>query len=236
MSDVKEIFGDFLEYREDPVKLDVNPLVLSVRLKKMKDADPNIWRRLEDPQVKAEITGDDFNDAEKIKDYYGKKIMWSTLKDSRISEYRKALQYLLEHPKSTLTKREAGMFATLPYFYQEDQILDTIAKQYRVTGCPSVQPNLKKFDRELVYIHQTSRWVNKKKFVFYWFADDNQFVYNIQLEEDNPLRGFFEDIVLTKPSNIFETYITKVDYPFDYYKMFSYKIKEKNASSNPDRY
>ena len=212
------------EYRETPIKFDVNPLVLSVRLKKIKDADPTQWFRLEHPEVKARLMGDDFNDAEKIKDYYSKKIMWNTLKDSRVSDYRKSLQYLLEHPKTTLNKKEVGMFVTLPYFYEEDQVLDSIAKNYRVADCPVVKPNLTKIQRELVYIHQTSRWVNKKKFIFYWFADDNQYVYNIQLEEGNLLRKFFEDCVLTRSTTVFETHITKVDYPFDYYKMFDFRM------------
>jgi len=211
-------------YHDAPTRLDVNPLVLSVRLKKIKDADPTRWLRLEDPQVKAELMGDDFNEAEAIKDYYSKKLMWSSLKDTRMSEYRTHLMGLLSQVKTTLTKREIGMIVTLPYFFAEDQVLDSIAKDYLVDNCPDVKPNLKKFQRELVYIHQTTRWVNRKKFIFYWFADDNRFVYNIQLEEGNLLRKFFEDMVLTQSTTKFETHITKVDYPFDYYKMFDFRM------------
>ena len=212
------------EYQEAPVLLDVNPLVLSVRLKKIKETDPTHWYRLEDPRVKSELTGDDFNEAEAIKDYYSKKLMWSSLKDSKLSAYRTHLIGLLSQVKTTLTKKEVGMIVTLPYFYAEDQVMDSIAKNYLVDNCPDVRPNLKKFQRELVYIHQTTRWVNKKKFIFYWFADDNNFVYNIQLDEGNLLRKFFEDMVLTQSTTKFETHITKVDYPFDYYKMFDFRM------------
>jgi len=212
------------EYREAPTKFDVDPLVLSVRLKKIRDEDPSKWYRLDDPNVKAALTGDDFNDAQVIKEYYSKKMMWVNLKDSRLSDYRSNLVQFLSQVKSTLSKKEVGMVVTLPHFYQEDQVLDSIIKNYQVTDCPLVKPNLKKFQRELVYIHQTSRWVNKKKFIFYWFADDNRFVYNIQLDEGNLLRKFFEDIVLTQSTTKFETHITKVDYPFDYYKMFDFRI------------
>ena len=213
-----------VEYREAPTKFDVDPLVLSVRLKKIRDEDPSKWYRLDDPHVKAALTGDDFNDAQVIKEYYSKKMMWVNLKDSRLSDYRSNLVQFLSQVKSTLSKKEVGMVVTLPHFYQEDQVLDSIIKNYQVTDCPLVKPNLKKFQRELVYIHQTSRWVNKKKFIFYWFADDNRFVYNIQLDEGNLLRKFFEDIVLTQSTTKFETHITKVDYPFDYYKMFDFRI------------
>lgn len=212
------------EYREDPIKFDVNPLVLSVRLKKIKEADPAKWLRLEDPQVKAELMGDDFNEAEAIKDYYSKKLMWTSLKDTKMSAYRTHLMGLLSQVKTTLTKKEVGMIVTLPYFYAEDQVMDSIAKSYRVVDCPIVKPNLKKFTRELFYLHSTTRWVNKTKFNFYWFADDNNYIYNIQLEEGNLLRKFFEDLVLTRPSTKFETHITKVDYPFDYYKMFDFRM------------
>lgn len=212
------------EYREAPVKFDVNPLVLSVRLKKMKELDPTQWFRLEDPTVKAKLMGEDFYEAEAIKEYYGKKLMWTSLKDSRLSDYRTHLMGFLEHPKSTLTKREVGMVVTLPYFYAEDQVLDSIIKKYRVKDCPRVMPGMTTITRELVYIHNTSRWIGKKKFIFYWFADDNQFIYNIQIEEGNLLRKFFEHTVLTKGTNVFETHISKVDYPFDYYKMFDFKV------------
>jgi predicted DNA-binding protein YlxM (UPF0122 family) len=212
------------EYREDPIKFDVDPLVLSVRLKKLKETDPTQWHRLEHPSVKSQLMGDDFNDAQSIKEYYSKKLMWSSLKDSKMSAYRTHLISLLSQVKSTLTKKEVGMIVTLPYFYAEDQIMDSIAKNYQVVDCPAVKPNLKKLQRELVYIHQTTRWVNKKKFIFYWFADDNNFVYNIQLDEGNLLRKFFEDIVLIQSTTKFETHITKVDYPFDYYKMFDFRM------------
>lgn len=212
------------EYREDPIKFDVDPLVLSVRLKKIKETDPSQWFRLESSDVKARLMGEDFNEAEAIKDYYSKKLMWNSLKDTRMSSYRTHLMSLLSQVKSTLTKKEVGMVVTLPYFYAEDQVMDSIAKNYRVVDCPMVKPNLQKFTRELVYIHQTSRWVNKTKFVFYWFADDNNYVYNIQLEEGNILRKFFEDAVLTQSTTRFETHITKVDYPFDYYKMFDFRM------------
>jgi hypothetical protein len=212
------------EYREDPSQFDVNPLVLSVRLKKIREENPTQWFRLEDPSVKSKLMGEDFNEAEAIKEYYSKKLMWTSLKDTKMSAYRTHLIGLLSQVKTTLTKKEVGMIVTLPYFFAEDQVMDLIAKNYRVVDCPQVRPNLKKFQRELVYIHQTSRWVNRKKFIFYWFADDNQYVYNIQLEEGNLLRKFFEDAVLTRSTTMFETHITKVDYPFDYYKMFDFRM------------
>ena len=218
------------EYREEPNKFDVDPLVLSVRLKKMKALDTVMFRRLEDPEVKAELAKEDFDDAETIKNYYGKKLMWTALKDSRLSEYRKVLQHLLEHPKTTLSKKETGLIVTLPYFYEEDLVLDTLTKNYLTENTPDVRPNLKKFTRELTFVDQTSRWLNKKRFIYYWFVDDNKYVYNIQIDEGNVLRTFFEDIVLAKPTSIFESHLTKVQHPFDYYKLFDYKIvKEKNA-------
>jgi hypothetical protein len=212
------------EYLEGPTRFDVNPLVLSVRLRKILQDNPNQWFRLESAEVKARLTGDDFNDAEDIKTYYSKKLMWSSLKDSRLSDYRTHLMSYLAHPKTILSRKEVGMIVSLPYFYAEDQVMDLIAKNYQVADCPHVKPNLKKFTRELAYVHQTSRWINKKKFIFYWFADDNKFVYNIQLEEGNLLRKFFEDAVLTQSTTIFETHITKVDHPFDYYKMFDFRM------------
>ncbi len=211
-------------YREEPIKFDVNPLVLSVCLKRIKEGDALQWYRLEDPHVKSQLESEDFNQAEAIKEYYSKKLMWSSLKDTRISDYRSHLVNFLQHPKTTLTKKEVGMVVTLPYFYAEDQVLDSIIKNYRVTDCPRVTPNMSSVTRELVYIHHTSRWINKKKFIFYWFADDNRYVYNIQIEEGNLLRKFFEHTVLTKGTSVFETYISKVDYPFDYYKMFDFKV------------
>jgi hypothetical protein len=217
------------EYREDPIKLDVNPLVLSVRLKKIREENPNQWFRLESPEVKARLMGDDFNEAEDIKDYYSKKLMWTSLKDTKLSDYRTHLMSYLAHPKTVLSRKEAGMIVSLPYFYAEDQVMDSIAKNYLVTDCPDVRPNLNKFTRQMVFIHGTKRWVNRKKFIFYWFADDNRFVYNIQLEEGNLLRKFFENVVLTQSTTTFETHIAKVDYPFDYYKMFDFTLKDKNA-------
>lgn len=217
-------------YREKPLVFDVDPLVLSVRLKKMKSADTTAWYRLESPQVKAELDEEDWNDAIKIKDYYSKKLVWDTLSDVNLTDYRSSLLQLLHHPKHNLSNREVGMIVTLPYFYEEDQILDDIIKSYDVKDPPRVTPNLGRFTRKLTHIATTSRWVNKTDFNFYWFADDNKFVYLIQLAKDNLLLKFFEDAVL-KGDTIFDTLITKVDYPFSYYKMYDFKMlkKEQNA-------
>ena len=137
------------EYREDPIKLDVNPLVLSVRLKKIREENTTQWFRLESPEVKARLMGDDFNEAEDIKDYYSKKLMWTSLKDTKLSDYRTHLMSHLAHPKTVLSRKEAGMIVSLPYFYAEDQVMDSIAKNYLVTDCPDVLPKPEPFDCEL---------------------------------------------------------------------------------------
>jgi hypothetical protein len=219
------------EYRESPVKFNIDPIVLSVRLKKMIADNPAyLGKRLEDPDVQSAVTSDDFNEAVEVKEYFSKKLMWASLKASHMSSYRQNLMQYIQHPKTVLSKKEIGMIVTLPYFYDEDKVLDTISSTYRVENTPRVKPNLAKILRELVFIHTTSRWINKVKQITYWFADDNQYVYTIQVEENNVLRKFFEDIILTKSSSIFETHIAKVEYPFDHYKMFDYKlVKEKNA-------
>lgn len=223
------IFGSST-FKEKPTVFDMDPLVLSVRLKKIKEANPNVWIRLESAKVKEEVQGDDWNDAVKIKDYYSKKLVWNTLSDEKLSNYRTALLQLLHHPKHNLSKREMGMIVTLPNFYEEDQTLDGIVKSYRVSDIPRVTPNLGRFARNLTPIGTTNRWVNKKHFNFYWFADDNKFVYSIQLAKDNVLLPFFEDAIMSNEPS-FDTLLTKVDYPFSYYKMYDFKLlkKEYNA-------
>ncbi len=224
----KSVFAD--TYREEPVVFDVDPLVLSVRLKKMKAADPHGWHRIESPQVKAQLDGEDWNDAIKIKDYYSKKLVWNSLSDEKLSNYRASLLQLLHHPKHNLSKKEVGMIVTLPHFYEEDQTLDSIVKSYRVADTPRITPNLGRFARNLTLIGTTNRWLNKTHFNFYWFADDNKFVYSIQLAKDNVLLPFFEDAIMSNEPS-FDTLLTKVDYPFSYYKMYDFKLlkKEQNA-------
>jgi hypothetical protein len=211
-------------YRENPITMKDDPLVLSVRLKKLVESS-GTWYRLQDPEVKSAVIEEDVSDSEKIKDYYKRKVLLETLKTGNLSSYRKALMSLMENKKEEYTPQQIGLFVSLPYFYEEDSLLENMKSNYSLDSIKRVTPNLAKQIREVNFVTKTKRFINKTRHNRYWFSNDNNELCMIQLPEtNNALINFFESYISKNNRLMLDTPAVAEFYPIPHYKLFDFRL------------
>ncbi len=211
-------------YRETPITVEDDPFVLSVRLKKLVEST-GTWYRLQDPEVKSAVTNEDVSDSEKIKDYYKRKVLLETLKTGNLSNYRKALMSLIESKKEEYTSQQIGLLVSLPYFYEEDCLLENMKLTYSLDSIKRVTPNLARQVKEVKFVTKTKRFINKQRHNRYWFSNNNNELCSIQLTEtNNTLIKFFESYISKNNRLILDTHAVAEFYPIPHYKLFDFQI------------
>jgi hypothetical protein len=221
-------------YNEKEVEFKEDPLVLAVSLKDIMSQNLGSYYSLDDPRVFENITDDIREQAEHIRKYYGKKYFWSNLSSNQhLSDFRGRVCYLLENRIHTCKDKDAGIYYKLPYFYDEDMIYDEFKKLYNTTDIPRIgsikTPNTK-HQLTLKYLRTTSSRQQKRNLNRFWFTD-NQYLYNIEIANDNPLLELFKQIVVEKLTVTFDTYynVDRIDQMY-FYKLFNFTLaKETNA-------
>jgi hypothetical protein len=221
-------------YREKDLEFKEDPLVLSVSLKDLMDRNPGVYYSLEDLRV-FENVNDSIRDlAEQVRKYYGKKYFWTNLSSHQsLSDFRGRVCYLLENRIRTCKDKDAGIYYKLPYFYDEDMIYDDFKKQYNTADVPRigspVTPNVK-HQLTLTYLKTTSCRQQKRNLNRFWFTD-NDYLYNIEIANDNPLLEMFKQLVTEKVTVTLDTYynVDRINQMY-FYKLFNFTIaKESNA-------
>lgn len=209
-----------------------DPLILSCVTKRLLDTGQG-YRNMEDETVLEYLTEDDVELAERIREYYTKKFFWRALSDSRtLSDYRRRLINLLENRITNCKDQDCGIYYKLPYFYEEDMSYDEFKKNLKTNDISSLgNKRSNRFLKQLEFLKTTLSAQRKRKIIRYWFKDDNNWLYGLELTSDNPLLGIFDDYLKDHPVVLFDTRLTedRID-SMHYYKLFQYKFaKEKNA-------
>lgn len=153
----------------------------------------NPARRWEDIETVV-VWQDDIEEAERLKKYYRERMIMEALKSANginRSQFRQKLAKLVIN-ELLITKKEIGLLMRLPYFYEEDQALDTIVEltddsKVQGTSCHAYTGVVTPLNKILA-----SR--NSGDFYHYWFTDADRTPYNFVIKSDNPLRGMFEAI------------------------------------------
>lgn len=229
-ADALSPFNEILKERITEFKED--PLVLACVLKAYTTANKG-YLSLESDVLIGLITDEDKVLAEKIREYYTKKFFWRILSDSKsLSDYRLRLVNLLENRITKCKDQDCGIYYKLPYFYEEDVVYDEFKKNLKtddISSLGSSRHNL--MLKQLEFLKTTFSAQRKRKIVRYWFKDDNQFLYGIELASDNPLLMIFDDYLKDRQFVLFETRLSedRID-SMHYYKLYNYKfVKENNA-------
>lgn len=139
---------------------------------------------------------DDIEEAERLKKYYRESMVMQALKSTdgvNRSKFRQKLAKLVVN-ELEITKEEIGLLHRLPYFYAEDQALDTIVAG---TDCSrinhlGVQRTL--FECTLTPLKQILVSRRSGDFQNYWFADKDNTPYNLVIKSDNPLLKLFDGL------------------------------------------
>jgi len=167
-------------------------LALSVTWQRLR-LSPNIRpTKLTDSILFKEIIQEDRDKAERIRDYYSKKLMVITLREQRISKFRKDLSTFV-HGDSKIVKEEMmPLIYRLPEFYDYDIVFDEMVRELNTrfefpenttawSGTKFLKP-IKKFVVKL----RTNR------FSEYWLKDDDNKACKIEIPIDNKLNHLWE--------------------------------------------
>ena len=172
------------EIYESPTDL----LALSCAWKRMRDAGTAQGRisKLLDRDLFELLTSEDYSHAERVRDYYSKKIVIWKLKGDRMTSYRNDLSTFVHSDGTKFREDMLGLAYHLPSFYDYDTQMDDVRFQVEATGIPS-KPliNSPKILKPLKRIAHKSKRVN---FVQYWFRDTtNNHASLIQIDAKNQL-------------------------------------------------
>lgn len=210
------------EFKEDP-------LVLACVLKAYTETGKG-YLSLDNETLIGLVTDADRQQAEKIREYYTKKFFWRALSDARqLSDYRRRLINLLENRIAKCKDQDCGIYYKLPYFYEEDVVYEEFKKNLKTTEIShlgNARHNI--MTKRLEFLTTTLSAQRKRKIIRYWFKDDNEFLYGLELTSDNPLLMIFDDYLKEQGSVLFQTRLTedRID-NMNYYKLYNYKfIKE----------
>lgn len=222
-------------YRETSTVFKEDPLVLACVIKRFGYGNSTVHIGLENNSVIQMITDSDRWLAEQIRKYYTKKWFWQTLSDVRgMSDFRSRCCYLLENRIRECKEKDAGIYYKLPWFYEEDMHYDEFKKQYKTKDSDFSDSKFRspstKFKFELAYLKSTQSRQQKRKLERFWFTDGN-FLYNIEVLQDNPLIEMFRHMLELNKSLFLESYcrIERIDQMY-FYKLYQFNfIKEQNA-------
>jgi len=149
-----------------------------------------------------------------------------------LSDYRRRLINLLENRIRNCKDQDCGIYYKLPYFYEEDVVYEEFKKTLKTDSISSLGSSRQNtMLKRLEFLKTSSVRQRKCKQIRYWFKDDNNFLYGIELTSDNPLLPIFDDYIKDRSTILFETRITedRIDNMY-FYKLYSYKfVKEQNA-------
>lgn len=129
-----------------------------------------------------EISKESYDLAKKIEDFYTKKFMIHVMKGFRLSHFRQDLLWCFQNPLQ-FTDDSIRILYTLKEFYEQDQVVDRIAKgNYWVTkDATHTSPK-----HVLTYIDKTIG-VKSRKPNSYYFTDSKRRIYRLNVDKHNSL-------------------------------------------------
>lgn len=132
--------------------------------------------------------------ANKIRDYYSKKLMFLKLKGIELTKFRKDLSIFLhgnfhsEDGRYTTPETYIGMASRLPQFYEYDCELE---KMFDGDRSKAIEKHFRG-TKELTFVKKF--FVKKKigNYFEFWFVDKNNLKYTMSFAESNVLINFLE--------------------------------------------
>lgn len=206
-----DVFDAGRRHAEPPpkiVKLPDDPVVLACASYRMYLENPrHRWLNFESVVV----WQDDREEAERLKAYYRERFKETTFKMLKstngrsLSSFRRKL-YQLVNGDLAITDREIGLLYRLPYFYAEDQDLDSV-----ITATKSIAEHIPAHQQvmKLKLFKKILRSRNSGEVTQYWFTEEsNSHAYMLPVKSDNNLANFF-DSISDRPMNLESVVICK---------------------------
>lgn len=140
-----------------------------------------------------EVNTEDRLLAEKIRDYYSKKIMMWKLKGQELTNFQKDMNEFIHTDGLKFQEKMIPLVYSLPGFYINDVEFDIMASQHDMVikdGSHVMSRKTLKFIKAL----DVSKRSNKKK--DYWFEDQENHLVKMTLQTDNPLLSLLDKFIV----------------------------------------
>lgn len=174
-------------------------LALSVALRrKFPENDPYRFIDFFSAPNVVDVTEEDQNLANLIRDHFKKQILVSLLRDSVMTNFQQALHDFLEANPLEYTDDIQGMIFRLPEMYEHDIAMSDMIHEHfqhsngdRITGDEIIVVPIKSLKKKL----------RSKNVVQYWFKMlDKNLPFMLELQHDNPLLNMWDRLFTTRQS------------------------------------
>jgi hypothetical protein len=182
---------EVFETTEDILALSVTwhrlrPLLRGHSINNINIIDP--WdkpTKLTDEILFKQMTQEDRERANVIRDYYSKKIMMFTLRGQHLTKFRKDLSTFVHGDSQVVKEEMLPLVYRLPEFYDYDIELEEMFRDLNTTFQGS-----RIASAEILSLTPIKKFTVKRKsrkFVEYWLKDENNIAYKIEIDTSNEL-------------------------------------------------
>jgi len=198
MAKIQNLFTDFTSIYEKNTNKVVTKnslLVLGSCCYRLNKSQDTINYSIDALEIKDAVTDVDLEYANKVADYYSKKLMLIKLNGNDLSAFRQDLVRLLHDDflvgaQYHTPEKYTGMAFKLPYFYEYDVAMDKLFNYSKLTYKPTTGIKQLKY----IFTLQTSR-KHYGKMSEYWFVDKDDNKYCLEYNKENGLTSLLDNVI-----------------------------------------
>lgn len=158
----------------------------------------------------------------KVRDYYGKKLMVMILKEKPLTNFRKDLNKFLASDSKNVDETMLPLVASLPKFYDYDIEFDKMVKEISEKKSLNIIKNTRA--NEVLSLIPLKSF-EKKKSVEYWFRDSDYNLLSFTIDKTNGLLSLWDREYKDNKHIILNAKIdTRVRDDIVYYELSKYKF------------
>jgi hypothetical protein len=189
-----------ITYHQKNTTLEMDALILSCCAYRL----INQFMGLEDDRLPGLVIEQDYELANTIKKHYSQRLMFTKLQGSSFTQFKSDLSNLIHTSYDTdgsgkyiYPDRMLGMAYKLPYFYFYDlEISDLFGSEIvSLNGTEDEKTRALKKLKTLNYIKKTKTHRARDYTIEYWFNDELNNKVKLNIDEKNPLRNLFENLL-----------------------------------------
>ena len=154
------------------------------------------------------ITPEDVERTNLIRDYYSKKLTWWVLNDIRLSAFREDMRELILGNGKVFQEKMKPLAYRLPEFYDYDVKFDEISSLHH-TQVKKHSNHSQTIKKHLTLEHVFTRKRRSLSLKEYWFVDEDDNLNTLTINKDNQL-GSLLDLHVKKPFDIEAVFTVKV--------------------------
>lgn len=167
------------------------------------------------------IKSEDVEKTDKIRDYYSKKLMWWTLNEVRLSNFREDMKKLINSDGKIFQENIKPLAYRLPEFYDYDVMFDEMFMEHNTKG--NQTKNNLGLEKKFTLVKTFARKRRHSHIKEYWFTDENDNLNVINITQDNPLLKLF-DLYSSKPFTIKGMFCLKIRDNREYFVVEKYSF------------